>query len=119
MMGSVSTWVPVRTSAVRTEAGVAGGPGSESTRQFTDLTIARKVAGVWVVVLTLGQGWAMARVQSSGSTASLGEVMVPYAGRERNRIPRHGSTRSARREDKGIQRDWPMRCLHLRWGLAI
>src|SRR5712671_2689762 len=83
MIGSVSTWVPVRasllrTSAVRSEAEVAAGAGSDSTRQLRDFTMARMVAGVCVVVLTLGQGWAAAMVHSSSrDRAILGDVMVP------------------------------------------
>ena len=60
MIGNVSTCVPERgsanrTSALRSAAG-AGAEGPDSTRQLTDFTIARIVAGVWVVVLTFGQG---------------------------------------------------------------
>src|SRR5260370_37135993 len=53
-------------SAVRSATGGVAAP--DATRQLTDFTMARIVAGVCVVVLTLGQGWATARVQNSAQT---------------------------------------------------
>jgi len=63
---------------VRGEAGVAAVP--DCTSQLTDFTMARIVAGVCVVVLTLGQGWATARVQANRENrATVGNFMAYFS----------------------------------------